>query len=55
MHHPAISHDREVVTFEFDIGLAKRNQVLFIGDFALDASVKILVLEEDDRVVVTDR
>src|SRR5438309_604589 len=39
----------------FDVGLAQRHHVLFVGDLAAQTSIALLVLEEHHRIVITDR
>ena len=54
MHHRCISDDAEIAAFAGDVGFADGDDVIFCGDFSLDAAVEIFVLEEDARVVVAD-
>ena len=49
-----VAHDGHVRSPTFDIGLAERNEVFAIGDFAFGV-VQHLTFEEDDRIVITDR
>src|SRR5271157_4933573 len=54
MNHRRISNDAEVAAFANKVGFADGDDVIFGGDFALDAAVEIFVLEENAGVVVAD-
>jgi hypothetical protein len=42
------------VPFAGDTSLANGNDVIVSGNFFFNAPIKIFVLEENDRIVVTD-
>src|SRR6267154_2721919 len=54
MNHRGISNDAEVAAFADYVRFADGDDVIFCGDFALDAAVEIFVLEEDAGIVVAD-
>src|SRR5271166_3807676 len=54
MNHRRISNDAEVAAFANKVGFADGDDVIFGGDFALDAAVEIFVLEENAGIVVAD-
>ena len=54
MDHGGVSNDAEVPAFSDDASLAQGYNVIFRGDFVLDAAVQILVLEKYDGIVIAD-
>src|ERR1700720_1517631 len=54
MDHGGVSDDAKVAAFADDIRFTDRDDVIFRRDFALDAAVKIFVLEKNAGIVVAD-
>jgi hypothetical protein len=45
--HGGVSDDAEIAAFARDVRLADGHDVIFVGNFALDAAIKIFVLEKN--------
>src|SRR5580698_1219693 len=52
--HGGVGNNAEIAAFAGDARFANGNNIVFGGDFSLDAAVKILVLEKDAGIVVAD-
>src|SRR5690349_10462672 len=55
MHHGGVGDHTQVAPVAGYARLAQRHDVVFRRNFFLDTSVKILVLEKNNRVVIADR
>ena len=55
MHVVAVRDDGQLRAGLLDVGLADRNRVMPVGDFAFDRAVRFLVFEEQDRIGILDR
>src|ERR1700683_1770810 len=52
MDHRGVGDEAEVVTFAREVRFADGDDVILGGNFALDAAIKIFVLEEDAGIVI---
>src|SRR5580693_5455961 len=55
MYHRGISNDAHVATPTGDSRFAQRHDVILDGNFLFDTPIKVLVLEENHRIVVANR
>src|ERR1700685_4594649 len=52
--HRSVGDDAEIAAFADDVCFADWDDIIFRGNFALDAAVEIFVLEEDAGIVVAN-